>query len=79
MDAALEFLAGELGEPPPLNLHRIWGARSPLNAASARTMTAAGMTEEGVIREHIQKAGKWRDSVVHSVLDHEWLRVPEPR
>ncbi|MBT2392359.1 GNAT family N-acetyltransferase [Streptomyces sp. ISL-1] len=60
-----------------LNLHRIWGARSPLNAASARTMTAAGMTEEGVIREHIQKAGKWRDSVVHSVLDHEWLRVPE--
>lgn len=61
-----------------LNLHRIWGARSPLNAASARTMTAAGMTEEGVIPEHIQKPGKWRDSVVHSVLDHEWLRVPEP-
>ncbi|MGW2291869.1 GNAT family N-acetyltransferase [Streptomyces phaeochromogenes] len=55
-----------------LGLHRVWGARSPINEASARTMTAAGMTKEGVIREHIQKAGVWRDSVVHSMLDHEW-------
>ncbi|MBP5905809.1 GNAT family N-acetyltransferase [Streptomyces sp. LBUM 1478] len=56
-----------------LGLHRIWGARSPLNEASAKTMSAAGMVEEGIIRGHIQKAGKWRDSVVHSMLDHEWL------
>ncbi|KFF98034.1 acetyltransferase [Streptomyces scabiei] len=55
-----------------LDLHRIWGARSPLNDASAKTMTAAGMVEEGTIREHINKAGQWRDSVVHSILDHEW-------
>ncbi|AJE41045.1 GNAT family N-acetyltransferase [Streptomyces nodosus] len=55
-----------------LGLHRIWGARSPLNKASAKTMTAVGMVEEGVIREHIHKAGKWRDSVVHAILDREW-------
>ena len=55
-----------------LGLHRIWGARSPLNEASAKVMRAAGMIEEGVIREHVYKAGKWRDSVVHSILDHEW-------
>ncbi|MXM62140.1 GNAT family N-acetyltransferase [Streptomyces sp. HUCO-GS316] len=55
-----------------LGLHRIWGARSPDNEASAKTMSAAGMVEEGTIREHVQKAGKWRDSVVHSMLDHEW-------
>ncbi|MGW7354794.1 GNAT family N-acetyltransferase [Streptomyces sp. NPDC054784] len=55
-----------------LGLHRVWGARSPLNPASARTMSAAGMVEEGVIREHVQKAGRWRDSVVHAILDHEW-------
>jgi RimJ/RimL family protein N-acetyltransferase len=35
-------------------------------------MTAAGMTEEGTIRGHIQKAGQWRDSVVHSMLEEEW-------
>ncbi|MER5912469.1 GNAT family protein [Streptomyces sp. NPDC001982] len=55
-----------------LGLHRIWGARSPLNEASAKTMSAAGMVEEGTIREHVLKAGTWRDSVVHAILDREW-------
>ncbi|MFC9602361.1 GNAT family N-acetyltransferase [Streptomyces niveus] len=55
-----------------LNLHRIWGARSPLNTASAKTMITAGMREEYTIREHIQKNGVWRDSVVHAILDREW-------
>ncbi|GAB2718896.1 GNAT family N-acetyltransferase [Streptomyces bullii] len=55
-----------------LGLHRIWGARSPINEASAKTMAAAGMVEEGTIREHIFKDGRWRDSVVHAILDHEW-------
>ncbi|GHH19480.1 GNAT family N-acetyltransferase [Streptomyces rubradiris] len=55
-----------------LGLHRIWGARSPWNEASARTMAAAGMVEEGVIREHVLKGGVWRDSVVHAILDREW-------
>ncbi|MEV5545837.1 GNAT family protein [Streptomyces sp. NPDC052309] len=58
-----------------LGLHRLWGARSPLNEASARTMAAAGLTEEGTIREHVHKAGAWRDSVVHAILDHEWARI----
>ncbi|MGW5498931.1 GNAT family N-acetyltransferase [Streptomyces olivaceoviridis] len=56
-----------------LNLHRIWGARSPHNEASAKTMTSVGMVEEGTIREHVLKAGKWRDSVVHAILDREWM------
>lgn len=55
-----------------LRLHRIWGARSPHNVASAKTMAKAGMVEEGTIRKHIEKAGKWRDSVVHSMVDDEW-------
>ncbi|MEU3200992.1 GNAT family protein [Streptomyces sp. NPDC006996] len=55
-----------------LDLHRVWGARSPLNMASARTMEAAGMAKEGTIREHVFKAGKWRDSVVHAILDRDW-------
>ncbi|MER5292749.1 GNAT family protein [Streptomyces pharetrae] len=55
-----------------LGLHRVWGARSPANEASARTMARAGMVEEGRIREHVHKAGAWRDSIVHAILDHEW-------
>ncbi|MER5753629.1 GNAT family protein [Streptomyces sp. NPDC002088] len=61
-----------------LDLHRVWGARSPLNEASAKTMAAAGMVEEGTIREHILKAGQWRDSVVHAMLDHEWADIAQP-
>ena len=59
-----------------LGLHRVWGARSPLNEASAKTMRAAGMVEEGTIREHVLKAGRWRDSVVHAILDREWHSGP---
>jgi RimJ/RimL family protein N-acetyltransferase len=55
-----------------LGLHRIWGARSPLNIASARTMHAAGMIEEGTIRGHLYTRGAWRDSVVHSILREEF-------
>ncbi|SPL88408.1 acetyltransferase, GNAT family [[Actinomadura] parvosata subsp. kistnae] len=56
-----------------LGVYRIWGARSPENAASARTMAKAGMVEEGVIRGHLRLAdGRWRDSVVHSILAPEW-------
>lgn len=55
-----------------LGLHRVWGARSPINGASARTMEAAGMVEEGRIREHIKKRGQWRDSIVHGIIDREW-------
>ncbi len=55
-----------------LGLHRVWGARSPLNAASARAMQRAGLTEEGYIREHVQRGGQWSDSVTHSILDHEY-------
>jgi len=55
-----------------LGLHRIWGARSPLNEASARTLRAAGMIEEGTIRGHLYTRGAWRDSVVHSILREEF-------
>ncbi|KOG78528.1 GNAT family N-acetyltransferase [Streptomyces varsoviensis] len=55
-----------------LGLHRVWGARSPLNISSQRTMLAAGMVEEGRIREHVFVRGQWRDSVVHAILESEW-------
>lgn len=59
-----------------LGLHRLWGARSPDNAVSARLMTKLGMVEEGRIRGHIRVRGRWRDSVVHSILEDEWKLLP---
>lgn len=55
-----------------LDLHRIRGARAPLNEVSGRTMERAGFTREGTIREHVHVRGAWRDSVVYGLLDHEW-------
>jgi len=55
-----------------LGLHRIWGARSPINEASGRTMLSAGMIEEGTMRGHLFTRGAWRDSVVHSILSDEY-------
>jgi RimJ/RimL family protein N-acetyltransferase len=55
-----------------LEVHRIWGARSPVNEASARTMRKAGMIEEGTIRGHLFTRRAWRDSVVHSILADEY-------
>ncbi|MGC0421546.1 GNAT family N-acetyltransferase [Embleya sp. AB8] len=57
-----------------LDLHRIWGARAPLNEVSGRTMERAGFTREGTIREHVHVRGAWRDSIVYGLLDHEWKR-----
>jgi RimJ/RimL family protein N-acetyltransferase len=58
-----------------LHLHRVWGARSPDNVASARLMKALGMAEEGRIRHHVFVRGAWRDSVVHAILEDEWLAL----
>ncbi|HEX4816019.1 MAG TPA: GNAT family protein [Nonomuraea sp.] len=56
-----------------LHVYRIWGARSRMNEASAKVMNKAGMVEEGTIRGHLQLAdGRWRDSIVHSILAPEW-------
>ena len=55
-----------------LGMHRVWGARSPVNEASARTMRKAGMIEEGTIRGHLFTRDAWRDSVVHSILADEY-------
>lgn len=60
-----------------LDLHRVWGARSPLNTASARTMERAGFTEEGYIREHVQRGGQWSDSVTLSIPRPELARRRE--
>jgi [ribosomal protein S5]-alanine N-acetyltransferase len=59
-----------------LGLHRLWGARSPLNTPSARTMHAAGMTEKGTIRGHLYTRGAWRDSIVDSILAAEYHPQP---
>jgi RimJ/RimL family protein N-acetyltransferase len=55
-----------------LDLHRIEGACGPDNTASQRLMTKLGFSYEGRMREHVFTNGTWRDSLLYSLLEHEW-------
>jgi ribosomal-protein-alanine N-acetyltransferase len=55
-----------------LHLHRIQAACGPDNRASQRVLARLGFTPEGRIRDHVFTNGAWRDSLLYSILDHEW-------
>ncbi|MFI0454154.1 GNAT family N-acetyltransferase [Actinomadura sp. 6N118] len=57
-----------------LGLHRISAAVGPENLASAVIVTKLGLRPEGRIRDHVFTNGQWRDSLLFSVLEHEWNR-----
>ncbi len=54
-----------------LSLHRIWATTDPENTASRRVLEKCGMRPEGVLRENLLVRGRWRDSLLYSVLEHE--------
>lgn len=57
-----------------LGLHRITAGHHPDNLASGRLLERLGLQREGRLRENLLSQGVWRDSIVYSVLDHEWRR-----
>ncbi|MEJ3745252.1 GNAT family protein [Actinomycetes bacterium KLBMP 9797] len=62
----VNFAFGELG------LHRVSAAIGPENAASISVAQRLGMRYEGRIRDHVYTNGAWRDSLLYSILEHEW-------
>jgi ribosomal-protein-alanine N-acetyltransferase len=55
-----------------LRLHRIQAACGPESRASQRLLARLGFTPEGRIRDHVFTNDAWRDSLLYSILDHEW-------
>ena len=55
-----------------LGLHRIWAECVADNSASAHVLEKLGMRREGHFREHAYFKGRWWDSLVYAVLEHEW-------
>jgi ribosomal-protein-alanine N-acetyltransferase len=55
-----------------LHLHRIQAACGPENRASQRLLARLGFTPEGRMRDHVFANDAWRDSLLYSILDHEW-------
>ncbi|MGA4720921.1 GNAT family N-acetyltransferase [Fictibacillus nanhaiensis] len=55
-----------------LQLHRIFATCDPRNKASEKVLKKLDMTLEGVLRESILLKDGWRDSILFSMLEHEW-------
>ena len=55
-----------------LQLHRVSAAIGPEHTASITLVERLGFTREGVLRDHVFTNGSWRDSVLYSILEHEW-------
>lgn len=61
-----------------LGLHRIWASHGPANPSSGRVLLKAGMTYEGTLRQNLLVKGHWRDSLMYSILVHEWNASADP-
>ncbi len=55
-----------------IGLNRIDAHHMAHNPASGRVLLKAGMSREGVVREHVRKNGLFVDGVVYSILRREW-------
>jgi RimJ/RimL family protein N-acetyltransferase len=64
-----------------LDLHRIYATCRPDNLGSARVLEKIGMRYEGHLVQHRWMKGRWQDSLLYAILDHEWqaLSSQHPR
>jgi RimJ/RimL family protein N-acetyltransferase len=64
--AMLAFGFDELG------MHRISAHCVADNVGSAHVLEKIGMRREGHFREHEWYKGRWWDTLIYAILDHEW-------
>jgi RimJ/RimL family protein N-acetyltransferase len=55
-----------------LDLHRIFATCDVENIASVHVLEKVGMRKEAHFQQHKWVKGKWRDSLLYAILDHEW-------
>jgi RimJ/RimL family protein N-acetyltransferase len=55
-----------------MKTHRIFATCRPANIPSVRALEKSGMAREALLKENILIRGKWEDSLLFAILDHEW-------
>jgi RimJ/RimL family protein N-acetyltransferase len=58
-----------------LGAHRVFAICAPENVASTRVLIKLGMQREGLLRENMRIADRWRDSFLYAILEHEWREL----
>src|SRR5580658_4179525 len=61
-----------------MGLHRIQLGVAAFNSSGIRAYQKAGFVEEGRYRESVLHDGHWYDTVLMSILDHEWTARRSP-
>ncbi|MXN91625.1 GNAT family N-acetyltransferase [Flavobacterium sp. Sd200] len=56
-----------------MNLHRVEAMTATYNTASIKTLAKFGFIQEGVLRQHYLVEGIMEDSLMFSLLKHEYL------
>ena len=56
-----------------LKLHRIYATCDPRNIASSKVLEKMGMEYEGRMRDTLLIRDGWRDSLLYSILENEWV------
>jgi RimJ/RimL family protein N-acetyltransferase len=54
------------------DLHRMVACHFTINPASGRVMVKAGMTYEGILRQHVRKAEQFFDLACYGILRSEF-------
>ncbi len=55
------------------SFNRMFATCDPRNIRSIRVMEKLGMSQEGILRNHLKWNGELRDVMYFSILRHEWL------
>ena len=58
-----------------LGLHRVWADCIAENRGSARVLEKLGLTQEARLRDNKWFKGRWWDTLIYGILEHEW-RAP---
>lgn len=56
-----------------LHLHKIYAHHMEENAGSGKVMLKNGMKQEGVLKEHILKNGKYKTMILYGILASEYI------
>ncbi len=60
-----------------LNLHKLYAETFAFRKYHIKVLEEFGLRCGGILREHKFVNGKYWDSIIHSVLQREWLEVKE--
>lgn len=52
-----------------IKLHKVFAQHFHSNPASGKVMEKAGMLQEGYLREHVLRAGKFYDSIIYGIIN----------